>query len=93
MPFPVDNFYGGNPGRPVRLAMDVGSILLGETGEFRSLKHSKLLPGEGPAAGPEVAAGLAIHPGASGVSWSLTTHHPVYYHQNNAENHDFQWYK
>jgi hypothetical protein len=48
-----DNFGGGkSPGRPVRLAADVENILLGETGEFRSLKHSKLLPGEGPAAGP-----------------------------------------
>ena len=67
MPFPVDNFYGGNPGRPVRLAMDVGSILLGETGEFRSLKHSKLLPGEGPAASVQAEAASLI-PGASGVS-------------------------
>ena len=25
--------------------------------------------------------------------WSLATHHPIYYHQNNAENHDFQWYE
>jgi hypothetical protein len=73
--------------------MDLGRlILLGETGEFRSFGDWRK------SRRPQLQLQCELHqagepPGSfkslNGVS---STHHPIYYHQNNAENHQFQWY-
>ena len=82
---------GGNPGYPVRLAMDPGRlILLGETGEFRSLKKR-------PTRFPPAATSAALDWRTSrellqefdGVS---SNHTPIYQPQNNADNRDFYGY-
>jgi len=66
---------------------------MAETGEFRSLERK----GGNPRARQLHRTSLICCYGGitrelqefDGVS---SAHHPIYYHQNNAENHDFHWY-
>jgi hypothetical protein len=89
----VDNLEEGSPGYPVGQEMYPGKLFIG--GKLGSLGVCTLR--EGPPGCPSCAAG-------GRNDWVFTrelqefggvssTHHPIYYHQNNAENHDFQWYK